>query len=94
MCSQKPAVAGCFYKSWEVEFSASIEVKGHLITWLDLITSFREPDSSSSFAEGLQVQTEHENSLNICSERYTCPQITGGVAPKCNYYNPFHSRFC
>lgn len=59
--SQKPAVAGCLYKSWEVEFSASTEVKEHLITWL--ITSFREVNSSSSFAEGLQVQTEHENSL-------------------------------
>lgn len=63
VCSQKPAVASCLYKSWEAELWASVEVKWSFITWLDLIT-FRQVNSLSSYTERLQAQTEHENSLN------------------------------
>lgn len=63
VCSQKLAVAGCLYKSWEGELWASIEVKWSFITWLDLIT-FRQGNSLSWYIERLQVRTEHENSPN------------------------------
>lgn len=70
-CSQKPAMAGCLYKSGEVGFFGQQRRER---AWLDLITSFREVNSSSSYAERLQVQSEHENRLKqLFQEMYTSP---------------------